>query len=453
MKHYRAFPGRAILGVLACLLLPGCATAIAFHSEFVPSTAADTRSDTRAAKKPAPLPKAGDVLIAGGTSAGLKSTSAAEFFDPTTNKFLLTKPMSTARAGAMGAALAGADTRVLVAGGATESVKFKKHVGIVTASVLNTAQVYDPATGAFTSTSGAMNANRVAGTATQFTSGPMAGKVLIAGGIDQNGNILKSAEIFDPASGTFAPTANNMTDPRAFHTATLLNDGTVLVAGGAMGNDGSISNTSDIFDPSTGQFSPTAGSMSTERAAASATLLGDGTVLLAGGAANFGQIGAIAGAEIYNPATKTFTSLGAAGALKVPRALHSATLLPDGTVLIAGGQSGAYSMPAPNEFTFAQGKALDSAEIFDPLQQTFTCLGGSACPKVMVNARMAHGATMLGNNKVLLSGGLGGVKATQSQKALNSAELFDPSAKSFKKVGPMKKPHAFHVAALLANVP
>lgn len=433
------------------LIQAGCSHAISFHPGPEPADAGRAAVETSSARKALPPPKAGDVLIAGGMSAGFKSTAAAEFFDPATNKFSLTRPMGTARAGAVGAPLAGAETKVLVAGGTIDTLKFKKHLGVITASVLNTAELYDPSTGTFEPTTGNMVSHRVAATETEFTSGPLAGQVLIAGGVDQNGNILNTAEIFDPATGSFTAVVNNMTDPRAFHTATLLNDGTVLVAGGARSNEGTTSNTADLFDPSTGFFSPALGTMNSSGAGRTATLLNDGTVLIAGGAAGSGgQVSAIASAEIYNPPSRTFAAVGAT--LNVSRALHTATLLADNTVLLAGGQNGTYIMPQKNQFTIAQGNALDSAEIFDPSGPSFTCVGGAGCPKSMVNSRMAHAATVLGNGKILLTGGLGGKKATQSQKALKTAEEFDPATKTFAAVGSMKKAHAFHVAAVLANV-
>jgi hypothetical protein len=104
--------------------------------------------------------------------------------------------------------------------------------------------------------------------------------VLVTGGLDSTGNAIATAELFDLNSQSFTPTKGNMETPRAFQTATLLKDGTVLVTGGNNGT-GPLA-TAELYDPTAGTFSPT-GSMGAARQSHTATLLNDGTVLVTGG--------------------------------------------------------------------------------------------------------------------------------------------------------------------------
>src|SRR4051794_27144619 len=142
-------------------------------------------------------------------------------------------------------------------------------------------------------------------------------------------------------TGTFTPTGS-MTVARTRHTATLLTDGRVLIAGGFP-----TTPSAEIYDPATGIFSAT-GNMSTPRSQHTATLLPDGRVLIAGGGP---RVGPLPGMEIYDPATGVFSP---AGNLLSPRSGHSAILLANGTVLLVGG-SGLAAFPA-----------LAPAEAYDP---------------------------------------------------------------------------------------
>lgn len=158
---------------------------------------------------------------------------------------------------------------------------------------------------------------------------------------------------------------------------------------------------------STGTFSAT-GSMTTARSEHSATLLGDGRVLMTGGR-SFSSVGGpvgqlnLASAEQYDPSTGTFTAVGS---MTTPRVFHTETLLPDGRVLIAGGYD-------------AGNSTLSSAELYDPSSGTFTPTGN------MINARAWHTAVLLANGKVLIVGGYGNA----SEPSL--AELYDPSTGTF----------------------
>jgi hypothetical protein len=201
-----------------------------------------------------------------------------------------------------------------------------------TGNILTNAEVYDPVAGTFTLT-GSMTVARAVHTATLLSSG----QVLIAGGADVNGNALASAELYDPTTGTFSATGS-MTAARDEHTATLLSRGEVLIAGGRYyGSDGDLMSlaSSELYDPVAGTFIAT-GTMATEREGHTATLLPNekglvGKVLIAGG--DDGP-SVVESAELWNPGAGTFI---ATGHMTAARLNHTATLLSNGKVLIAGG--------------------------------------------------------------------------------------------------------------------
>lgn len=185
------------------------------------------------------------------------------------------------------------------------------------------AELYDPATGAFAAT-GSLQTARVSPTATLLPDGT----VLVAGGLDAADTRRADAEIYDPVHGTFAAASGNMSAGRCGHTATLLANGKVLLLGG---EGGSSASGSDLYDPTAGAFTR-AGDLSTHRVAHTATLLGDGRVLVAGGS------GVSAAAELFDPATGTFSL---AGSLRFGiRSFHTAVLEAGGKVLLSGGSVG-----------------------------------------------------------------------------------------------------------------
>ena len=193
------------------------------------------------------------------------------------------------------------------------------------------ADIYDPGTGKVTKT-GSMREGRDIFTATLLTNG----KVLIAGGSredqDRTTTVLSTAELYDPTTGKFAKTGP-LEQAREGFNATLLQDGRVLVVGGAGGAGDMPLASAEIYDPETGKFTAT-GSMSAPRVSFSSTLLSDGRVLIAGGSDTGDPY--VASAEIYDPATGKFTPTGS---MLEPRGLHDSFLLPDGRVLIYGGRN------------------------------------------------------------------------------------------------------------------
>ena len=266
------------------------------------------------------------------------------------------------------------------------------------------------------------------GAMTPFLSGPAVNlndaTVLVEGGMvtQSNGVKVKSnlAELYEMGSHTFVPTGS-MADARFGHTATLLPDGNVLVAGGADLMDG-IDNlaTAEIYDPLTGKFTRT-GSMAQGRANHTATLLPGGRVLIAGGFG--GGTLPLASAEIYDPATGAFTTTGS---MTVPRENHTATLLLSGQVLITGGLD-------------ASSRVLASAELYDPGSGTFRAVGS------MTSAREFHTATALADGRVLIAGGVGADQTT----ALASAEIYDLGTGKFSATGSMTTARYGHTATLL----
>lgn len=258
----------------------------------------------------------GRVLVTGG-SDGSSPAASAEIYDPATSMWSLTDSMSTGRNQHTATLLA--DGRVLVTGGDNGSSKDAS------------AEIYDPATGTWSLTD-SMSAARYVHTATRLSDG----RVLVTGGGDVP--VLASAEIYDPATGTWSLT-DPMNTARYVHTATLLSDGQVLVTGGDNFSSFLFLDSAEIYDPATGAWS-VASSMSTARYAHRATLLPDGGVLVIGGNSDrsFGAGTYPAGAEIYDPATNTWAS---AGSMSTGRNAATATLLPDARVLVAGGSNSA----------------------------------------------------------------------------------------------------------------
>src|SRR5712691_8111204 len=308
----------------------------------------------------------GKVLITGGYQRGYPALAlaSAELYDPSTETFSPTGAMTAARANHTATLLT--DGRVLIAGGY---------------GPLASAELYDPSTGTFTPT-GDMITPGPLHTATLLGNG----KVLIAGG-------YPTAELYDPAIGTFAVTgayAGSYTGPLYVFTATLLLDGRVLITGCDCGSNGSkTAALTELYDPATGTFSPAGTMTGTVRGwyaqSDTATLLRNGTVLIVGGGGDPWSYGPDlpADAEMYDQSTGKFTGIGNTAA---PHSYSTATLLPDGTVLIAGS-------------TIAGGNGIASAELYAPTAGAFYATGN------MTTGRNSHTATLLRAGTVLIAGG------------------------------------------------
>lgn len=381
----------------------------------------------------------GRILVVGGTGPAGVALDSVEIYDPASGNWSTTSPLITARSGHAATLLA--DGRVLVTGGLGGA-----------SGVLASAEIYQPGPGpsdAHWSSAGEMSSPRFEHTATRLDGpacerGNVCGAVLIAGGRAQTGIDLSgtgspaatlglgltTAELYRPAAG--GPGSWNgvatMGAPRTQHTATLLPDGNVLVAGGVARRGIGIFDSygdglhhAELFDPTAaavgGAWAPT-GPMRTEHHNHTATLLPGGKILVAGGGNCFRSTAddgfgphdfcpPVASSEIYDAVSRTWVPTGS---MNERRFYHSATPLPGGKVLVAGGDG------------------AGSAEIFDlAVRGTDSngapTLGGWAYTRsLMTSPRYDHTASLLSSGAVLAAGG---TKSTFGDKA-SSTELFDP---------------------------
>jgi N-acetylneuraminic acid mutarotase len=242
------------------------------------------------------------------------------------------------------------------------------------------------------------------------------GKVLVAGGnVGGIGAVFPEAQVYNPATNTWTATPK-MKSGRNWPTGTLLPDGRVLMAGGSNGKLSGdklvILKTAEFYNPATGTFALSGAKMATPRANHTATLLPNGKVLLAGGMnvmvprIRWGSCTNLA--ELYDPATDTFSS---GGAMAVVHCGHNAVLLPNGKVLVVGGSD---------------------AELYDPATNSWSSAG-------TMNAAHAGSAVLLANAKVLLAG------------ATVPAELYDPATGTFSVTGSPANLYGYNTATLLTN--
>jgi hypothetical protein len=340
----------------------------------------------------------GRVLVNGGYNAGTAHASA-EIFNPSSGTWSSGGSMSSGRlAQEMVVLLNG---KVLVAGGASLAPAYSASLDL-----------FDPNVGVWTS-AGAMSGVRTAVTTVPLPNG----KVLAVGG--QSGAVVKDvAELYDPALNSWS-LANPMATPRMSPGSALLSDGRVLMAAGQdqTGPD-TVTSKSEIYDPVSGNWTPT-GDMGAARYNFPMVLLPNDKVLAAGGANITDSFSA---SELYDPAAGTWSPTGG---MSVKRYRHSLTILPDGKVLAVGGRNTA---------------SLSSCELYDPVTGTWTVTGSMATP------RYDHTATLLFNGKVLVTGGYQ-TPATY----LQSAELYDPAAGTWSAAAALGVTRIAHTAALLPS--
>ncbi len=352
------------------------------------------------------------VLLIAGTGVDDESTalSSVDIHDPAAGFWQTQSGPNTKRF---------AHTTTLLPSGKVLIVGGRNASNAVTAS----AELYDPASGAWSNT-GSLNGARECHTATLLNNG----LVLVAGGLA--GGPLNSAELYEPGSGAWRRVTATLVRARGLHTATLLPDGRVLLAGGQVGANSE--QTTELFNPANESFAA-AGSMRSPRNGHTATLLFDGRVLVTGGFPLVGSQTSQNTAELYTPGSDSWALTSSA--MTVGRYGHTATLLPNGRVLVVAGLRGSnFAIP-----TIISG----SAELFDPGPQSWAT---TSTPE----GRYTHTATLLPNGKVLIAGG------AKLNGATPVVELYDPARGTslpFETLSnaPLATARDLHTATLLPN--
>jgi subtilisin-like proprotein convertase family protein len=333
----------------------------------------------------------GLVLDAGGFGNGSYQTSS-ELYYPATGTWSNTGSLNTDRVTQEAVLLP--NGVALTAGGQSDTP--------VNPTTLASAELYNPSTQTWVNT-GPMNIAREYFTLTLLTND----LVLATGGANVDNSpatLLSSAELYYPTTGTWS-NISSMNAIRYNHSATLLPNGQVLVAGGD--NASGVLASAELYNPATGTWTTT-GSLHAARVAHTATLLPNGLVLVAGGQGQTSSGSSVlASAELYYPAAGTWSNTGP---LNIARVGHSATLLPGGLVLVAGGTGLPFGPQGNNSDMFS------SAEVYDQATGTWTLTAS------MQNARYGHTATLLPDGQVLVSAG----RSTNGE--LTSAELYDATA-------------------------
>jgi hypothetical protein len=411
-KMFLARGAAAIFALAALAVLAGCTEPITEQPVVFTNSRGDqvqelAMTTPRANHGAAELPD-GRVLICGGTvNANIGGVlSSAEVFDPSTQKFSPTGSMSVARMGQTATVLR--NGKVLVVGG-------QRNIGFRTA--LASAEIYDPATGAFQNTA-SMSVAREGHTATLLRDG----RVLVAGGSSNGTVTIDSAEIYDPTAGQWI-SAGHMTVPREAHVAVLLGSGKVLIAGGGRGGmpGGYISyQNGEIFDPTTGRFTAIADHMRSDRVGAAAVLLDTGKALIIGGksgkvlygpgARNIASFTPLDTSEFFDPESMTFLP---AAPMRVPHYLGTATLLGNGHVLVVGGWR-------------MQGNVI--VGMMDAEEFTPGMPGEYASVGPLHVGRLLNSATLLPDGDVMVAGGV-----DQNGKVTSSVSFYTPSRRLFER--------------------
>jgi N-acetylneuraminic acid mutarotase len=292
------------------------------------------------------------------------------------------------------------DGSVLVAGGFT---------GLSNVSNgSDTAEIYQPVTATWRFTSN-LRSGRARHTATLLPNG----KVLVAGGINESGTVTNTAELYDPVTETWSNTGG-LHWPRVSHTVTLLPNGKVLVTGG-IARPSDVLQTAEVYDPRTGLWTAT-GDMNMPRWLHTATLLPSGEVLVAGGASGLSIASFLYTAELYDPVTQTWRTTSDANSHFISAA---ALLLPNGKVLVSQG-----------------GK---QSELYDPPRRTWTPTG-----KVLADREQGYTTTLLSNGKTLLAGGY-------NYDSPVGTEIYDSASGMWSSSGKMNTGRYGHTATLLSN--
>lgn len=370
----------------------------------------------------------GRILVTGGYT-GSAYLSSCEIYDPETNIWTLVSSMSKGRFGHTATLLA--DGTVLVTGGFVSSAN-----GSLSTAV---TEIYNPAGNTWT-TVAPMTASRGYSTATRLSDG----RVLVVGGRNQvpSGTTVSYAdrntsEIFNPTTRTWSA-GPSLVSSRELHTATLLAGGKVLLAGGqnvCTGCTTAYRADAFLYDPVANTWTATATAMALSRAVHTATVLSDGRVLIAGGYGGAYR----SGAEIYNPATNGWTTVAS---MPAASDWQTSALLSDGTVLVVGGYNGAglkntYSYnPVTNAWTtlkalsyaryeFTASSLADGSVVVvgGVGQKTSEVLGLNTWTTAGTTAaRHAHTTTQLRDGRVLTAGGNNG------SAYLSTTEFLDPVA-------------------------
>lgn len=363
------------------------------EAEFHPGTwtSAGSMAQVRWFHAAAALPDGGALAVGGDPAYGGPLRSA-ERYDPATNAWTATPLMAVARSNHRVAVLQSG--RVMASGGYNWNAPYNAAPGY---GAVRDVEIYDPATNTWTAAA-SLGTHRWLHTIAVL----LDGRVLVAGGLTRNdyGATTAAVEIYEPVAATWTP-APPMLWERRHATATTLLDGRVLVAGGRGRLNGGVftgAEVAELYDPATNTWSAT-GPLVRPRENHAAVRLQDGRVLIVGG----WPLSTVAQAEIYDPATNAWTEIPG---MAVARYEPGLALLPGGRVLIASGST-----------------TTGESEILDPATGTFS--PGPAMAKQRWHAAFAQ----LASGHFLVAGGWGGAANYGSENGvLSSAELYTPGA-------------------------